>query len=93
METISARKRIQQITADSAIHPIQVSQWKRELLDRASELFTRGIKNKDKEERQAKKTELYQQRSCLQMELEWFQKGLSCSDDREGRRLVNHDHP
>ena len=30
--------------------PIQVSQWKRQLLDCASELFTRGKKTKEKDE-------------------------------------------
>ena len=33
MEAISGRKTIQEIAADHAIHPIQVSQWKRQLLD------------------------------------------------------------
>ncbi len=42
MEAISSRKTIQEIAADQAIHPIQVSQWKRQLLDGTSELFTRG---------------------------------------------------
>ena len=42
MEAISGRKTIQEIAADHAIHPIQVSQWKKQLLDGASELFTRG---------------------------------------------------
>ena len=74
MEAISGRKTIQEIAADNAIHPIQVSQWKRQLLDGASELFTRGKKNKDQEERQAKEAELFQQIGKLQMELEWLKK-------------------
>ena len=48
MEAISGRKTIQEIAADHAIHPIQVSQWKRQLLDGASELFARGKKSKEK---------------------------------------------
>jgi transposase-like protein len=39
MEVISGRKTIREIAADQAIHPIQVSQWKRHLLDGGSELF------------------------------------------------------
>ena len=74
MEAISGRKTIQEIAADHAIHPIQVSQWKRQLLDGASELFTRGQKSKDKEEGQAKEAELFQQIGRLQMELEWLKK-------------------
>jgi hypothetical protein len=37
-----------------------VSQWKLQLLDGASELFTRGKKTRDKEDGQAKEAELFQ---------------------------------
>ncbi len=74
MEAISGRKTIQEIAADHAVHPIQVSQWKRQLLDGASELFTRGRRSKDKEEEQVKEAELFQQIGRLQMELEWLKK-------------------
>jgi hypothetical protein len=58
----------------SLCDPIQVSQWKKQLLEGASELFTRGKKSKDKEEGQAKEAELFQQIGRLQMELEWLKK-------------------
>ena len=74
MEAISGRKTIQEIAADHAIHPIQVSQWKRQLLDGASELFTRGKNSKDTGESQVKEAELFQQIGKLQMELEWLKK-------------------
>jgi putative transposase len=74
MEAISGRKTIQEIAADHAVHPIQVSQWKRQLLESASELFTRGNKAKDHEASQAKEAELFQQIGRLQMELEWLKK-------------------
>ena len=74
MEAISGRKTIQEIAADHAVHPIQVSQWKKQLLEGASELFTRGKKTIDKEEGQAKEAELFQQIGRLQMELEWLKK-------------------
>ena len=64
MEAISGRKSIQEIAAHHAIHPMQVSQWKRQLLDGASELFTRGKKGG-----QAKEAELFQQIGKPQMEL------------------------
>ena len=40
----------------NAIHPIQVSQWKQQLLNGASDLFTRGKKSKEREEGQPGKT-------------------------------------
>jgi transposase-like protein len=61
MEAISGRNALHYIAADHAIHPIQVSQWKRQLLDGASDLFTRGNKSKDKEEGQTKEAVLFQQ--------------------------------
>jgi len=57
MEAISGRKTIQEIADDHAIHPIQVSQRKRQLLDGASELFTRGKKSKDTGESQVNEAE------------------------------------
>ncbi len=52
----------------SRYDPIQVSQWKRQLLEDASEMFTKGKKSKDKEEGQAKEAKLFQQIGRLQME-------------------------
>ena len=74
MEAISGRKTLQEIAADHAIHPIQVSQWKKQLLEGSSELFTRGKQTQSNEEGQAKEAELYQQIGKLQMELEWLKK-------------------
>ena len=79
MEAINDLKIFQDIAADHMIHPIQVSQWKKQLLDGASELFTRGNKNKEKENCQAKEAELSQQIGKLQMELEWLLKNISAA--------------
>jgi putative transposase len=46
-----------------------VSEWKRQLLDGASDLFTRDNKTKDKDEWPAKESELFQRIGRLQMEL------------------------
>jgi hypothetical protein len=46
-----------------------VSEWKRQLLDGASDLFTRGNKTQDKDEWPAKESELFQRIGRLQMEL------------------------
>lgn len=46
----------------------------KQLLDGASELFTRGMKKREKENGQAKEAELSQQIGKLQLELEWLLK-------------------
>jgi len=56
------------------VHSIQVSQWRKQLLEGASHLFTRSKKTQAKEEGQAKEAELFQQIGKLQMELEWLKK-------------------
>jgi hypothetical protein len=81
MEAISDRK------------TIQVSQWKRQLLDGASELFTRGKTTKDKGNGQAKDAELCQHIGRQQIELPWLKTSLSSCDAHELRKLVGHDHP
>jgi putative transposase len=69
-----------------------VSQWKRQLLDGARELFTMGNQSKNKDEGPAKEAELFQQIGRLRMELKWFKKNLSGCDARELRTLVDHDN-
>jgi len=93
MEAISGRKTIQEIAADHAIHPIQVSQWKKQLLEGASELFTRGKKSKDKEEGQAKRPSCSSRSGDCRWSWSGSKKSLSCSDAHELRKLVDHDHP
>ncbi len=41
-EAISGRKTLQEIAADRSIQPIQMIQWKKQLLEGSIELFTRG---------------------------------------------------
>ena len=48
MEAISGRKTLPEIAADHAIHPIQVSQWKKQLLEGAGDIFNKGRKDKEK---------------------------------------------
>jgi putative transposase len=74
MDAIGGRKTLQEIAADNAIHPIQVSQYKKQLLERSSELITRGKKSQAKDEGQDKKAGLFQQIGKLLMELRWMKK-------------------
>ena len=63
-----------------------MSQWKRKLLDGASEVFTRGKKSKDKEEGQTKEAE---RASTL-----WIMARIDALDLKDpcsgSRRMVNY---
>ena len=93
MEAISGRKTIQEIAADHAIHPIQVSQWKKLLLEGASELFTRGKKSKDREEGLRRRPSCSSRSGDCRWSWSGSKKSLSCSEAHELRKLVDHDHP
>ena len=41
MEALKGIKPVHEIAADNEIHPVQVSQWKKELQERMSEIFER----------------------------------------------------
>ena len=66
MEAISSRKIIQEFAADYAFHPIQASEWMKQLLDGAITLLRRGKERKEKG--QAKNVELFQRIGKFQME-------------------------
>jgi putative transposase len=64
---------INQLASEHGLHPSQVSQWKRHLLDTGATLFnTNG--DRQQREQAARETELYAQIGRLKMELEWLKK-------------------
>ncbi len=62
-----------QLAAKFGVHTNQVSAWKKQLLDGATELFADGRSN-GKDEQSAEEQELYEQIGRLKMEVEWLKK-------------------
>jgi len=73
LDAIKGQKTVGELATEYAIHTNQISQWKRNLLDGASELFARG-KDRGDEAHEAEKDRLYQQIGKLQVEVEWLKK-------------------
>jgi transposase-like protein len=57
------------------VHPVQISQWKKQLLDGAESLFRNT--RRDHEDSQALQAELYEQIGRLNMEVEWLKKSVA----------------
>jgi transposase len=58
------------------VHPVQISQWKKHLLDNIESLFRDG-RRREREEGQARQAELYEQIGRLNMEIEWLKKRVA----------------
>jgi transposase len=78
LEAIREKMTINQIAQTYGVHPVQVSQWKRELQERASSLFETKRGPKPVSEYCAPER-LYGEIGRLKMELDWLKKksGLS----------------
>jgi putative transposase len=78
VEAIKGQRTIQEIASHYEIHPNQVTQWKKQLMEGATEVFSNGKVHAAEADEQLK-AELYQQIGKLQVDLDWLKKksGLS----------------
>jgi len=73
LEAIKELRTINEIAATNQVHPNQVSMWKKQLLQRASQIFANS-KQFSAEEKDRKIQQLYQDLGELQFELNWLKK-------------------
>jgi len=73
MEAIRERKTISEIAKQHSVHPTQIHQWRKQLVERAEDVFEDG-RSKQKDDAEASTDELYEQIGRLKMELEWVKK-------------------
>ena len=65
LEAAKQTKTLAELSGRYQVHSVQISQWKKQLLDGIESLFRDG---------QAVQAELYEQIGRLKMELEWLKK-------------------
>lgn len=75
LDAIKGEKTLSELSTEYGVHPNQIRQWKKKLLDNSSEIFSRG-KERDQANNEAEKDRLYQQIGKLQVEVEWLKKTL-----------------
>ena len=68
-----------ELAGQFGVHPTQIGQWKRQLLDAAVELFS-GDQRRKVENQDALIAELYEQIGRLQMEAAWLKKKVARLD-------------
>ncbi len=75
LEALKGIEPVHAIAAKHQVHPVQVSQWKKEVSERLPEVF--GQKPAvDPAQSVAREKELFEEIGRLKMELEWLKKKL-----------------
>jgi len=73
LEAIKDQRTISEIASDYGIHPNQVGQWKKKLLEEVPDIFS-GKGDKKQQDNEAMQNELYRQIGQLKVELDWLKK-------------------
>lgn len=72
LTAIKGQQTVNEIAAEYGVHPNQVAQWKKQMLEQANTLFSRPATATTDEE--ALKARLYQEIGQLKVELDWLKK-------------------
>lgn len=73
LEALKGQKTLNEIAAKFQVHPNQVTQWKKQLLEALPSIFSDCRLREDKEREQLA-ANLYQQIGQLKVELDWLKK-------------------
>ena len=76
LEAAKQTRTIAELAKAYQVHPVQISQWKKQLLDGVEALFRDG-RRREREEGQAIQAELYEKIGRLNMEIEWLKKSVA----------------
>ena len=73
LEAARGQRTINELASEYSIHPNQIRNWKRQLLEEGAEVFARDNGRREQEQA-AQEAALYEQIGRLKMELEWLKK-------------------
>jgi len=74
LEALKGLKTIQQIAKDFDIHPVQVSDWKKAMVEGANGIFCSSKQNADHEDFDRKRDELHAKIGQLTIEVDFLRK-------------------
>ena len=76
LEAAKQTRTVAELARTYSVHPVQISQWKKQLLDRAESLFRDG-RRREQDHTQADQAELYERIGRLNMGVEWLKKSVA----------------
>jgi putative transposase len=79
VEAIKNDQTVNQLASQHGLHPSQISQWKRQLLDEGATVFSTTTAQQLRQQ-ETLQAELYEQIGRLKMDLEWLEKKVNRAD-------------
>jgi transposase len=79
LAAIKGDRTISELASRFAVHPTQIHQWRRQLVEGVEQLFV-GKHSRPERAAEAEKAELYEQIGRLQMEVAWLKKKVAQFD-------------
>ena len=76
LEALKEQKTLGQLASEYQVHPTQITQWKKHVLDGGMSLFGQQ-RAREQHEQSAREAELFEQIGRLKMELEWLKKKVA----------------
>jgi len=73
LDAIRGQKTMSELASEYGVHANQIGRWKKQLLEAAPDIFTRG-KNKEAEKNEVERNHLYKKVGQLQIEVDWLKK-------------------
>jgi len=74
LEALKGQKTLNELASAFGVHPVQITQWKRLLLDASPGIFEGGSANRREREQEQLVEQLYQEIGQLKVEVDWLQK-------------------
>ena len=74
LEALRGIKTIQDVAKEYEIHPVQVSEWKKKMLEGAPELFGPGLAKQGEEEFEKEREKLHSKIGQLSVEVDFLRK-------------------
>lgn len=78
LEAVKGQKQINEIAKEYDVHPQQVTQWKKDLIEKGSDVFSSKAEQKAQND-EKEKDKLYQAIGYQQVQIDWLKKKLGIS--------------
>jgi len=73
LEAVKGQKTLNELATEFGVHPVQIAQWKRQLVEASPAAFESGSGRHNRDQEQLVE-QLYQQIGQLKVEVDWLRK-------------------